>query len=726
MVNAYNDLHSIADKFNVYFEENNIPLLITVKAKVLFDLKDEDIITDSYIDCKNYLMSNDFFNDQIDVASKYKVSVADLVSYFFQEMMKKVNDNSDEIPVAFHYIYVRKLENGLRRNQRLLATIAKEIILKLNEYGYKFVFSFYKDKFESLAVCDTYYEEVIQKKDIAALIDEFMNGETPRDIAACYLGYAFDELELDLDAIKLSFYDDCVARKFLNYQAYAITEVMQKSGGYYYVDVRKNIPSSIYKNAKGLMECVSIMQWDDFINVAKEKGRSYSSIIKGFIDFFTQKHNNSVLQALEFCHNWSGNSQRSQGQKKADYEDVKEMINSYDDKVTVNDNTTEVGKENHPIQDMTSEFEQRLKKMESLMNEFVENQKTHQEKTAQVVDLIKSGGQEIKELVIESNCNLSEQIEKTKEDISEQISNVMSVLREIDDKLYHSILQGNQKDVCDLLQEKVNHIAEIIQRYDNIQIEQNVIITLAFINHPDADKYIEDFLNDIISENYKNNYINRVTEGNKNVYLAESVIGDYLVFKNNCVNIVKGLNIKQELLFDLIIDFLNVKHLQFSPTLYFDGDIFEKFTELLASSKKSVHIIMPWFKQYIIDEHYASDIEKVVKRNVQISIKYGYLSLGSNEAMNADSKKKLEESRTVVKKLKEKYPSIALNEDDSHIKAVVIDKRLVFIGSCNIFSYFYNYKKNQNHRHEVMALIQDEELAEVLVKFCEGTIKDVI
>ena len=50
---------------------------------------------------------------------------------------------------------------------------------------------------------------------------------------------------------------------------------------------------------------------------------------------------------------------------------------------------------------------------------------------------------------------------------------------------------------------------------------------------------------------------------------------------------------------------------------------------------------MPWFKQYIIDEHYASDIEKVVKRNVQISIKYGYLSLGSNEAMNADSKKSL-------------------------------------------------------------------------------------
>jgi len=116
----------------------------------------------------------------------------------------------------------------------------------------------------------------------------------------------------------------------------------------------------------------------------------------------------------------------------------------------------------------------------------------------------------------------------------------------------------------------------------------------------------------------------------------------------------------------------------------------------------------------------------MVRSNIDVHIKYGYLSKGSDEEQNRKNELKLQESKKALDDLNQRVNNkLHLKKDDTHIKAAVIDGKWCLVGSCNILSYIYDYNKNPDYRHEMMVLLEDEELAATLIKYCEGTIKDV-
>ena len=202
-----------------------------------------------------------------------------------------------------------------------------------------------------------------------------------------------------------------------------------------------------------------------------------------------------------------------------------------------------------------------------------------------------------------------------------------------------------------------------------------------------------------------------------------------MVYRKDGVTYLKNLQIKQQYLQENLVAFLEKYSIKTGSRVFFDNQIYEELDRLMKGTKQSFHMIMPWVKDWRLNT-YEARFGKMVQSGVDVHIKYGYLSKGSDEAQNRINEQKLAESKKALETLNEGLGKrfggqLQVKEDDTHIKAVVVDGRWCFVGSCNILSYHYDYHKNPDYRHEMMVLLEDAELAQVLMKYCEGTIHDV-
>lgn len=325
------------------------------------------------------------------------------------------------------------------------------------------------------------------------------------------------------------------------------------------------------------------------------------------------------------------------------------------------------------------------------------------------------------DMVEETYVAIFDDIEKTCADIMSTVTEMSKRMIEYDDLIITACAEKKEKPLSVLVQNKIEEYRILIrEKYPMLEVGDSFLFSLALMVCPNALEEIEKFLEDISAGTYRINYISKITAKQLTIYTYESNLGVCSVYKKDGKVYIFDLEMQEQLQMKEVQDFVAKCAKNCFAGIYYDGDIFTKVEKLLKAAGRSIYMIAPWVYEYPAIECYGNILREAEARKVSIHLKYGYLSQGSRASSNQQSLENFKESTRIVKKLKEEYiPSLEYKDDDTHIKALVIDNRMVFIGSCNYLSFRYNYAKNPDFRHETMVLIDDPELAADLITYYE-------
>ncbi len=143
-----------------------------------------------------------------------------------------------------------------------------------------------------------------------------------------------------------------------------------------------------------------------------------------------------------------------------------------------------------------------------------------------------------------------------------------------------------------------------------------------------------------------------------------------------------------------------------------DGQISQAFSAVLNSAQQEIIIYSPWVSQAVVDKQFLDQLQKLANRGVWILIGHGI------------SRRIEDEDRLISAEVEEKLRSVKTPEGlscvqviwlgDSHVKEVIVDRRIHLCGSHNWLSYRGDYLPRGESVYQVTIPHQVEEAYEFL------------
>ncbi|MEH2114683.1 hypothetical protein [Nostoc sp.] len=143
-----------------------------------------------------------------------------------------------------------------------------------------------------------------------------------------------------------------------------------------------------------------------------------------------------------------------------------------------------------------------------------------------------------------------------------------------------------------------------------------------------------------------------------------------------------------------------------------DGQIAQAFLEVLNSAKSQVLIYSPWVNQAVVNEKFLTLLQKLANRGVWILIGHGIARQLENEdkPITPEIEKKLRAIKTP-----DGLPSVQVFWlGDSHVKEVIVDRKIHLCGSHNWLSYRGDYLPRGESVYKVTIPRQVQEAYEFL------------
>ncbi|MEH1781849.1 MAG: hypothetical protein V7L26_22630 [Nostoc sp.] len=143
-----------------------------------------------------------------------------------------------------------------------------------------------------------------------------------------------------------------------------------------------------------------------------------------------------------------------------------------------------------------------------------------------------------------------------------------------------------------------------------------------------------------------------------------------------------------------------------------DGQIAQAFLEVLNSAKIQVLIYSPWVNQAVVNEEFLTLLQKLANRGVWILIGHGIARQQENEdkSISPEIEKKLRAIKTP-----DGLPSVQVFWlEDSHVKEVIVDRKIHLCGSHNWLSYRGDYLPRGESVYKVTIPHQVQEAYEFL------------
>ncbi|MEH2315432.1 MAG: hypothetical protein V7K35_29395 [Nostoc sp.] len=143
-----------------------------------------------------------------------------------------------------------------------------------------------------------------------------------------------------------------------------------------------------------------------------------------------------------------------------------------------------------------------------------------------------------------------------------------------------------------------------------------------------------------------------------------------------------------------------------------DGQISQAFSEVLNSAKSQVLIYSPWVNQTVVNEKFLTLLQKLANRRVWILIGHGIARRQEDEdkPIPPEVEKKLRAIKTP-----DGLPSVQVFWlGDSHVKEVIVDKKIHLCGSPNWLSYRGDYLPRGESVYKVTIPHQVQEAYEFL------------
>ena len=143
-----------------------------------------------------------------------------------------------------------------------------------------------------------------------------------------------------------------------------------------------------------------------------------------------------------------------------------------------------------------------------------------------------------------------------------------------------------------------------------------------------------------------------------------------------------------------------------------DGQISQAFSEVLNSAKSQVLIYSPWVNQTVVNEKFLTLLQKLANRRVWILIGHGIARRQEDEdkPIPPEVEKKLRAIKTP-----DGLPSVQVFWlGDSHVKEVIVDKKIHLCGSHNWLSYRGDYLPRGESVYKVTIPHQVQEAYEFL------------
>ncbi|WP_375492838.1 hypothetical protein [uncultured Nostoc sp.] len=143
-----------------------------------------------------------------------------------------------------------------------------------------------------------------------------------------------------------------------------------------------------------------------------------------------------------------------------------------------------------------------------------------------------------------------------------------------------------------------------------------------------------------------------------------------------------------------------------------DGQIAQAFLEVLNSAKIQVLIYSPWVNQAVVNEEFLTLLQKLANRGVWILIGHGIARQQENEdkPIPLEIEKKLRAIKTP-----DGLPSVQVFWlGDSHVKEVIVDRKIHLCGSHNWLSYRGDYLPRGESVYKVTIPHQVQEAYEFL------------
>ncbi|MHC5910264.1 MAG: hypothetical protein ACYTXE_04545 [Nostoc sp.] len=138
-----------------------------------------------------------------------------------------------------------------------------------------------------------------------------------------------------------------------------------------------------------------------------------------------------------------------------------------------------------------------------------------------------------------------------------------------------------------------------------------------------------------------------------------------------------------------------------------DGQISQAFLEVLNSAKSQVLIYSPWVNQAVVNENFLTLLQKLANHGVWILIGHGIARQQENEdkPIPPEIEKKLRAIKTP-----DGLPSVQVFWlGDSHVKEVIVDRKIHLCGSHNWLSYRGDYLPRGESVYKVTIPHQVEE-----------------
>ncbi|MDZ8139700.1 MAG: hypothetical protein RM049_31160 [Nostoc sp. DedQUE04] len=143
-----------------------------------------------------------------------------------------------------------------------------------------------------------------------------------------------------------------------------------------------------------------------------------------------------------------------------------------------------------------------------------------------------------------------------------------------------------------------------------------------------------------------------------------------------------------------------------------NGQISQAFLEVLNSAKSQVLIYYPWVNQAVINEKFLTLLQKLANRGVWILIGHGITRQLENE--DKPIPPEVEKNLRAIK-TPDGLPSVQVFcLGDSHVKEVIVDRKIYLCGSHNWLSYRGNYLPLDESVYQVTIPLQVQEAYEFL------------
>ena len=742
-------------QYNALLYKREQEVLCYVSGKSMF-AKDivlsEDVHTQKLYE---YFQGNSFVMDIVTIAKEYKVPISKLIAQFIETSGNanglNIEEDAKELIRLFSHFHFVSVTSHLRKTYFSVLQLLHRLNILFWQWGYGLYAELNEQKLANMEPQGVFPFEYVFERLEELEVQIAQEKQIPFVYARIHCCKTMlHELGVP-ECIEIREYQNRFLKKNLNYLTVSLTKFVLRQGGKCYFEF------SEYKTEKLVYNAAELYHW------LIATGKKMREVPRGKMTFwfsyqmYLDESKDPLLSVLRLEPNMLGAAKYYMESREADYKYILEMLKEMKQLTVSNadsnsasviletENAAAKGQEETAMGLQETDIsETKTPSAKVLPAEVKKPISEAEDKYGEVLRNIQNKLDDVMNVVIEHSVLTIDGLEKVNtnveavhtdvQGVSEQLEEVKAELcirfDELQKQLEQCIGQNNTEGLSELLEKKINLIKQLQQAdYPDVVMGEDIYFLLAFLHTEKPEQMMKKLFSYLKNGEYKTKYEEKISQNNNIIYSAECALGKVVLYRKDGITYLKNLQIRQEYLPDNVIRVLEKYGTKEQAKVFFDDRIYEELDRLMKGTKRSFHMIMPWVKDWRLNT-YEARFGKMLQSGVDVHIKYGYLSKGSDEAQNQVNERKLAESKKALKTLNEELgkrfgSQIKIKEDDTHIKAAVVDGRWCFVGSCNILSYHYDYHKNPDYRHEMMVLLEDEELAQVLMKYCEGTIHDV-